>query len=117
MRSTPSFSDGREELYEIPGMPPVLIRPPEGDSFAPRNEYALTIDHKKAPPMFPVSETHFAATWLLDPRAPKITPPVFHLKNTAGTHLQNPFYGKSENSAEKNLLRHRRRTRGESLPP
>ena len=101
MRSTPSFSDGREELYEIPGMPPVLIRPPEGDSFAPRNEYALTIDHKKAPPMFPVSETHFAATWLLDPRAPKITPPVFHLKNTAGTHLQNPFYGKSENSAEK----------------
>ena len=48
----------------------------KGDAFAPRNEYALAIDYEEAPPMFRVSDTHYAATWLLDERAPKITPPV-----------------------------------------
>ena len=57
-------------------MPPALIDPPKGDAFASRNEYALAIDYQEPPPMFQVSETHFAATWLLDPRAPKIPPPV-----------------------------------------
>lgn len=76
LRSLPTFSKGGETLYTIPGMPPSLIEPPEGDAFACRNEYALAIDYKKQPPMFKISDTHYAATWLLDPRAPKIQRPV-----------------------------------------
>ena len=57
-------------------MPPTLLDPPPGDAFAERNRYALKIDYERMPPMFPVSETHSAATWLLDERAPKVTPPV-----------------------------------------
>jgi oligopeptide transport system ATP-binding protein len=64
------------ELYAIPGTPPNLLYPPKGDAFAPRNEYALQIDFEKQPPMFKVSETHYAATWLLHPDAPKVEPPL-----------------------------------------
>lgn len=83
MRSLPAFCKGRERLYTIPGMPPVLIDPPKGDAFAQRNEYALAIDYEEQPPMFQISETHYAATWLLDQRAPKIVCPVDVMK-TAG---------------------------------
>ena len=76
LRSLPALSHGKETLPSIPGMPPTLIDPPQGDAFAPRNEYALAIDYEEAPPMFRVSDTHYAATWLLDERAPKITPLV-----------------------------------------
>ena len=76
MRSLPSLAPEGGELYTIPGMPPSLIDPPRGDAFACRNEYALAIDYEEEPPMFRVSDTHCAATWLLDPRAPQITPPV-----------------------------------------
>ena len=76
LRSLPALSRGKETLPIIPGMPPTLIDPPQGDAFAPRNEYALAIDYEEAPPMFRVSDTHYAATWLLDERAPKIMPPV-----------------------------------------
>ena len=76
MRALPAFSRGRDTLYTIPGMPPTLIDPPKGDAFACRNEYALNIDYEEEPPMFRVSDTHYAATWLLDGRAPRITPPV-----------------------------------------
>ena len=76
MRSLPSIAPEGGALYTIPGMPPPLIDPPRGDAFAGRNEYALAIDYEEAPPMFQISETHYAATWLLDPRAPKIAPPV-----------------------------------------
>ena len=76
LRSLPARARQGEPLYTIPGMPPALIDPPMGDAFACRNEYALAIDYQQAPPMFPVSDTHFAATWLLDPRAPRIAPPV-----------------------------------------
>ena len=75
LRSLPYLAPEDGELYTIPGMPPSLIDPPRGDAFAYRNEYALAIDYEEAPPMFPVSDTHYAATWLLDPRAPKVTPP------------------------------------------
>lgn len=61
-------------LHTIPGMPPTLIDPPEGDAFACRNPQALAIDYRQQPPMFPVSDTHYAATWLLDPRAPQLAP-------------------------------------------
>ena len=75
MRSLPALAKGGE-LYTIPGMPPSLVHPPRGDAFACRNEYALAIDYKEAPPMFRVSDTHYAATWLLDERAPRVTPPI-----------------------------------------
>lgn len=76
LRALPALSEAGGALYTIPGMPPTLIDPPPGDAFACRNEFALAIDYEKEPPMFRVSGTHYAATWLLDPRAPKITPPI-----------------------------------------
>ncbi|MBP3674584.1 MAG: ABC transporter ATP-binding protein [Oscillospiraceae bacterium] len=76
MQSLPALNKGKAELKTIPGMPPTLIDPPKGDAFACRNEYALEIDYHEQPPMFQITDTHFAATWLLDPRAPKITPPI-----------------------------------------
>ena len=76
MRSLPAFAREGQSLYTIPGMPPTLIHPPKGDAFACRNEYALNIDYEEMPPMFQITETHQAATWLMDPRAPHIIPPV-----------------------------------------
>lgn len=78
LRSLPAFSKGKETLYTIPGMPPALIHLPRGDAFASRNEYALGIDYEEEPPMFRVSDTHYAATWLLDERAPKISAGSFY---------------------------------------
>ncbi len=69
MRALPAASIGKDALYTIPGMPPTLIDPPKGDAFACRNEQALAIDYEEEPPMFRVSDTHFAATWTLDARA------------------------------------------------
>lgn len=76
MRSLPYFAKNNKQLYTIPGIPPVLLNPPKGDAFAYRNKYALNIDYEEMPPMFKVSDTHYAATWLLDKRAPKISPPT-----------------------------------------
>lgn len=69
-------SNSNERLFSIPGTPPNLINPPVGDAFAPRNKYALEIDFVSEPPMFEITETHCAATWLLDERAPKTERPV-----------------------------------------
>ncbi|PEK99459.1 ABC transporter ATP-binding protein [Bacillus sp. AFS017336] len=63
------------ELVAIPGTPPDLLNPPKGDAFAPRNPNALKIDYEMEPPMFKVSDTHYAATWLLHEDAPKVEPP------------------------------------------
>lgn len=68
--------DSKERLDAIPGTPPNLVYPPKGDAFALRSKYAMKIDFKKEPPLFKVSETHYAATWLLDPRAPKVEMPA-----------------------------------------
>ena len=67
--------DTNEKLEAIPGTPPNMIYPPVGDAFAERNKYALKIDFEKQPPMFRISDTHSAATWLLHPNAPKVDPP------------------------------------------
>lgn len=64
-----------ERLEAIPGTPPNMIYPPVGDAFADRNKYALKIDFEMQPPMFEISETHQAATWLLHPDAPKVEIP------------------------------------------
>ncbi|MBO5109252.1 MAG: ABC transporter ATP-binding protein [Clostridia bacterium] len=67
--------DTNEKLEAIPGTPPNMIYPPVGDAFADRNKYALKIDFEMQPPMFQISETHSAATWLLHPDAPKVEVP------------------------------------------
>lgn len=82
--------DTKEKLEAIAGTPPNMIYPPKGDAFAERNKYALQIDFEQQPPMFKISETHRAATWLLHPDAPKVQPPaqiaerVKRMKNKKG---------------------------------
>ena len=76
LASMPSMEDTSQTLYSIPGTPPNMIYPPTGDAFAERNKYALEIDFKQEPPIFSISTTHYAATWLLHPDAPHVTPPA-----------------------------------------
>lgn len=76
LASMPSLDTAEEELQAIPGSPPDLTNPPKGDPFAPRNPYAMKIDFEEEPPMFKLSETHYAATWLLHENAPKVEPPA-----------------------------------------
>ena len=64
-----------ETLYAIPGAPPNMLHPPKGDAFAARNKYAMKIDFEKEPPYFKISDTHYAATWLLHSDAPKVEMP------------------------------------------
>lgn len=66
----------KEKLEAIPGTPPNMIYPPKGDAFAARNKYAMKIDFEEQPPMFRVTDTHYAATWLLHPDAPKVELPA-----------------------------------------
>ena len=75
LSSLPQLGEKGETLYSIIGTPPSLFNKVEGDAFAPRNPYALAIDFVKEPPMFKVSDTHYAKTWLLDPRSPKVERP------------------------------------------
>ena len=72
--SMPDLST-RERLDAIPGTPPNMVHPPKGDAFAARNPYALAIDFEQEPPLFRLSPTHLAATWLLHPSAPKVHMP------------------------------------------
>ena len=67
--------DTKEKLFSIPGAPPNMLNPPKGDAFAQRNKYALAIDFEEEPPFFKISDTHYAATWLLHPDAPKVVMP------------------------------------------
>lgn len=76
LSSMPSMDLNEEKLYAIPGTPPDLLNPPKGDAFALRSEYALKIDMEQPPPFFQVSDTHYAATWLLHPQAPQVEPPA-----------------------------------------
>lgn len=119
MRSHPAFSAGKEMLPVIPGMPPVLLHPPKGDAFACRNVYALGIDYEKQPPMFRVSETHQAASWLLDERAPRIQDgvpasghPAYALRTqdhaSASRHTiyapEGPLHKKTANAKQSEIL-------------
>ena len=67
--------DTEEKLESIPGTPPNMLFPPKGDAFAPRNKYAMAIDFEEEPPLFQISPTHYAATWLLHPNAPRVEMP------------------------------------------
>ena len=75
LSAMPDLDTADDRLYTIPGSPPNLLHEKQGDAFAPRNHYALNIDDEVDPPMFKISDTHYAATWLLDPRAPKVDMP------------------------------------------
>ncbi|AUB31872.1 oligopeptide ABC transporter ATP-binding protein OppD [Spiroplasma floricola] len=75
LSSLPQLGKKGDDLFSIEGTPPSLFNEIVGDAFAPRNKYALELDYIKQPPMFKVSETHFAKTWLLDSRSPKIEKP------------------------------------------
>ena len=75
LSSLPQLAQRNTKLYSITGTPPSLYNKIVGDPFAPRNPYCLKIDTIKEPPMFRVTDTHYAKTWLLDPRAPKIEKP------------------------------------------
>ncbi len=75
LSAIPDVNASGKELYSIPGTPPDLRKEIVGDAFAPRNRYAMQIDYKKEPPLFQISNSHFAATWLLDERAPKVERP------------------------------------------
>ena len=76
LSAMPDMEIKEDRLYSIPGSPPNLLHEPKGDAFAPRNKFALKIDERAEPPMFKISETHFAATWLLHPNAPKVELPA-----------------------------------------
>ncbi len=84
--------DTNEKLDAIPGTPPNMIYPPVGDAFAERNKYAMEIDFEMQPPLYEVSPTHFAATWLLHPNAPKVEIPkiiterIRRMKERGGNH-------------------------------
>ncbi len=76
LSAMPDLDTEDDRLYTIPGSPPNLLHKVNGDPFAPRNIYALNIDERKEPPMFKINDTHYAASWLLDPRAPKVEMPA-----------------------------------------
>ena len=76
LSAMPDLETSEDHLYTIPGSPPNLLHPVNGDSFAPRNIYALNIDSRLEPPVFKISDTHYASTWLLDERAPKVEMPA-----------------------------------------
>lgn len=76
LSAMPDLETDDDRLYSIPGSPPNLLHEPKGDAFAARNKFAMNIDLREEPPMFKISETHFAATWLLHPDAPKVELPT-----------------------------------------
>lgn len=75
LSSLPQLGEKGQDLFAIRGTPPSLFEQIKGDAFAPRSQYSMRIDFEEEPPMFKVSDTHYAKTWLLDPRAPKVEAP------------------------------------------
>lgn len=75
LASIPDLDSKGNKLESIPGTPPNMIYPPKGDAFAARNKYAMEIDFEEQPPMFKITDTHYAATWLLHPNAPHVEMP------------------------------------------
>lgn len=95
LASVPDMANKDIELYSIPGSPPNLLFPPKGDAFAIRSEYALKIDFEEAPPVFKISDTHYAATWLLDERAPEVPLPPFLQKRIEAMRKEAVAYGRA----------------------
>lgn len=76
LASIPAFQSKNHKLYAIPGAPPQMINPPKGDAFSARSEWSMKIDFEMQPPLFKITDTHYAATWLLHPNAPKVSRPA-----------------------------------------
>ena len=90
LSAMPDLETNDSRLYSIPGSPPNLLHEPKGDAFAARNKFAMKIDEKAEPPMFKISETHYAATWLLHPDAPKVDlPPELKLRLSRSKNAAN----------------------------
>ncbi len=89
LASIPDLNSKGNKLESIPGTPPNMIYPPKGDAFAARNKYAMEIDFEQQPPMFRISDTHYAATWLLHPEAPKVEMPEIVRERIARMGGQN----------------------------
>ncbi len=87
--------DSKERLEAIPGTPPDMIYPPKGDAFAIRSKYAMNIDFREEPPYFKVSDSHYAATWLLDPHAPKVEMPKI-----VSERIKNSLEGKNNEQSK-----------------
>ena len=100
LSSLPQLGTKGQDLYYITGTPPSLYNEIKGDAFAPRNEHALKIDFEQEPPFFKVTDTHYAKTWLLDPRAPKVEKPEviqnLHEKILKMTSKGGAFYVEHE---------------------
>lgn len=75
LSAIPDIGATSQRLYTIPGSPPDLTKPIVGDAFSVRNQFALKIDYEEEPPMFKISDTHYAATWLMHPNAPEVHMP------------------------------------------
>jgi oligopeptide transport system ATP-binding protein len=92
LSSLPTLAEKGKPLFAIPGTPPTLFNQIAGDAFAPRNRFALNIDFEEEPPFFKVSDTHYAKTWLLDPRAPAAEPPeaILFMRKKASLHSERP---------------------------
>lgn len=95
LSSLPQLENGGDELLAIKGTPPSLFEKIKGDAFALRSDYAMKIDFEMEPPMFQVSDTHFAKTWLLHEKAPKVEPPKtirnLHKKMQAATSKEGVY--------------------------
>ncbi|MFL2100399.1 ABC transporter ATP-binding protein [Desemzia sp. FAM 23991] len=88
----PDLETKADKLESIPGNPPNLEHEVVGDPFAPRNPYALNIDYRLEPPMFQISETHYAATWLLAENAPVCPPPAELLERIERMKKEDELY-------------------------
>lgn len=91
LASMPDINTKNSELFAIPGTPPNLLNPPKGDAFAARNKWALKVDFEAQPPFFQITETHSAATWLLDERAPKVDVPDI-VKQRVSQHMTGELH-------------------------
>ena len=76
-----------EKLTSIPGTPPDLLKPPVGDPFAPRSEYAMKIDYERKPPMIDLGNGHFVKSWLYVEGAPKVKSP-FEQENSSESDIR-----------------------------
>lgn len=98
LSSMPQLGNKGESLSMIPGTPPSLYKEIVGDAFAPRNVYAMQIDFEEEPPFFQINETHYAKTWLLDPRSPKVEMPkaIQNLHGKMKKLVTNTGFGSEE---------------------
>ena len=92
--------DTKAKLESIPGTPPNMIYPPKGDAFADRNKNALAIDFEEQPPMFKITDTHYAATWLLHPNAPKLERPAVIQERIERMRLERERLGQTAETSE-----------------